>query len=213
MNIETSPAWYSEDNQLCTMRFCALSCLFLLPGIASAAGSLRVSNVFGSHMVLQRDRPAPVWGWAAPGTAVNVQLGASVAHAGAVADVATGFWKAVLPAQAASAMGRDIVVTASGGAQRIVLQDVVFGEVLYHHCAVPIQRAPCSNQNYTNTTSPSQHSQSDRYPSFLMPKLTLKCINKLKSYRLIFQHNLNQKRFDHLIHQFVMAVRFLSRSS
>ena len=25
---------------------------------------------------------------------------------------------------------------------------VVFGEVLYHHCAVPILLAPCSNQNY-----------------------------------------------------------------
>jgi sialate O-acetylesterase len=31
--------------------------------------------MFGSHMVLQRDRPNAIWGWAVPGTGVRVRLG------------------------------------------------------------------------------------------------------------------------------------------
>ena len=43
-----------------------------LIGSASPAGALRFSNVFGSHMVLQRGKPAPIWGWDTPGAKVTV---------------------------------------------------------------------------------------------------------------------------------------------
>ena len=33
---------------------------------ATANASLTVSNTLGSNMVLQRGKPAPIWGWATP---------------------------------------------------------------------------------------------------------------------------------------------------
>ena len=33
-----------------------------------------VSPIFGDNMVLQRDKPNPIWGWAKPGTVVRVEL-------------------------------------------------------------------------------------------------------------------------------------------
>ena len=47
-----------------------------LTTVAGAApAGLRLVSVFADHMVLQRDRPIPVWGLAAPGAAVEVKLG------------------------------------------------------------------------------------------------------------------------------------------
>src|SRR5579871_5288025 len=43
-----------------------------------------LSPLFGDNMVLQRGIPDPVWGWAAPGTAVSVRMGSKTARA--VAD-------------------------------------------------------------------------------------------------------------------------------
>ena len=43
-----------------------------LGSISPASGELRFSNVFGSHMVLQRGKPAPIWGWDTPGAEVTV---------------------------------------------------------------------------------------------------------------------------------------------
>ncbi len=37
--------------------------------------AFRMACVFTDHMVLQRDQPLPVWGWAAPGRAVIVEVG------------------------------------------------------------------------------------------------------------------------------------------
>src|SRR5215217_5904341 len=52
--------------------------LCLLTASLSAAGAVAdVSTpaVLGSHMVLQREMPLPVWGWATPGEEVTVTLG------------------------------------------------------------------------------------------------------------------------------------------
>lgn len=51
----------------------ALAALALLPPAARAL-PFRVASVFGSGMVLQRDAPVTVWGWAAPGSAVQALL-------------------------------------------------------------------------------------------------------------------------------------------
>jgi sialate O-acetylesterase len=114
-----------------TLFWFALACS---PSVAAAAAptSLSVSNVFGSHMVLQRDRPAPVWGWATPGAAVAVSFDGKTHAASAAAQ--TGFWKVMLPSQPASLVGRDIAVSSSsssgGSEESVLLSDVLFGEVL-----------------------------------------------------------------------------------
>ena len=48
-----------------------VSLLLLLPTIRSDLG-IRFSNVFGSHMVLQRNKPVPIWGSTYPGVTVTV---------------------------------------------------------------------------------------------------------------------------------------------
>ena len=55
----------------CLRALLLIACAY--PALSSA--DLRLPAVFGDHMVLQRDRAIPVWGWAAPGETVRVTLG------------------------------------------------------------------------------------------------------------------------------------------
>merc|ERR1712034_32217 len=75
-------------------------------------------------MVLQRDRPVRIWGWAKKGETV------AVAFAGqsrtATAD-ANGAWIVELAALEASSEGQKLVVEA--GDRRVELADVLVGEV------------------------------------------------------------------------------------
>ena len=67
---------------VCTLTAAMLSLLtpFMARGAAAAdqgdAGptALRFANIFGDSMVLQRDKPVRVWGWAKPGAKVTVVL-------------------------------------------------------------------------------------------------------------------------------------------
>ena len=52
--------------------------LLALPGLLSAQ-ELRLGTPFSDHMVLQRDRPIPVWGWAPADREVTVRLGKATA--------------------------------------------------------------------------------------------------------------------------------------
>ena len=47
---------------------------------------LCVANVFQSNMVLQRDKPLNIWGWAEPGEEVTVSFAGQQAAAKAAAD-------------------------------------------------------------------------------------------------------------------------------
>ena len=46
----------------------------LLALAATLHAEIRCPPLFGEHMVLQRDRPVPVWGDAAPGERVTVEF-------------------------------------------------------------------------------------------------------------------------------------------
>jgi sialate O-acetylesterase len=80
-------------------------------------------KVIGSHMVLQRDRPLPIWGWAEPGEKVTVTL--DQATAAATAD-ARGDWKIILPAMVADGKAHRMTVC---GKNRIEMEDILVGEV------------------------------------------------------------------------------------
>jgi sialate O-acetylesterase len=84
--------------------------------------SLTLAAVFSDHMVLQRDVPLPVWGWAAPGTAVAVTLAGNRAEAVAGAD---GRWAVTLPALPA---GGPHTLTVDAG-ETVTVADVLVGEV------------------------------------------------------------------------------------
>jgi sialate O-acetylesterase len=90
------------------------------PSLARA--EIRLPHVFGSHMVLQREKPITVWGWANPGETVTVQLGTASQTAQANDR---GEWKVVLPARQA---GGPYTLTVSGSST-VKYDDVMIGEV------------------------------------------------------------------------------------
>lgn len=78
--------------------------------------------IIGSNMVLQRDMPLPIWGWAKAGEKVTVTIGEQ--SASAVADE-QGKWQVKLPAMKA---GGPLEVTVAGE-NTIKLTNVLVGEV------------------------------------------------------------------------------------
>ncbi len=79
-----------------------IACVTWLAAIAiatAASAELRPADVFQDGMVLQRDRPIPVWGAAASRASVTVALGGQRVTARADEH---GRWRAELPARAAS---------------------------------------------------------------------------------------------------------------
>jgi len=64
---------------------------------ANAHADVRLAQVFGEHMVLQREQPIRIWGWAAPGATLAVELAGNKAT---VRVPANGRWEAKLPARA-----------------------------------------------------------------------------------------------------------------
>ncbi len=100
-----------------------VSLLVVSSAVPQARADVKLPKVFGSHMVLQRDRPLPVWGWADPGEEVTVKL--DEATAAAKAD-AQGNWKVVLPAVKADGKAHHMTVS---GKNKIELDDILIGEV------------------------------------------------------------------------------------
>jgi sialate O-acetylesterase len=83
---------------------------------------VRLPKVFGSHMVLQQDKPIVVWGWAEPNEAVTVEIAGQSQKAQANDR---GEWKAVVSALKA---GGPYTVTVSGSS-KVQFEDVMVGEV------------------------------------------------------------------------------------
>jgi len=87
-----------------------------------AKADVRLPHVFASEMVLQRDGPIPVWGWADPGETVTCELGQAKVSAVANAD---GEWRLQLPAMPA---GGPFEMTVRGH-NTLKLTGVLVGEV------------------------------------------------------------------------------------
>ena len=89
----------------------------------SAHADVTLSAVFSDHAVLQRDKPLPVWGWAAPGEQVSVSLGAQNGTATAGAD---GCWIVRLAAQP---MSKEPLTLTVAGKNQVEIKDVLLGDV------------------------------------------------------------------------------------
>ncbi len=96
----------------------------LLSTLAGAASAeVTPAGVFTDHMVLQRDKPAPVWGWADPGEEVTVQFAGQ--SKSATAD-ARGKWRVVLDPLKLGAKAQTLTIE---GRNRIELTDVLVGDI------------------------------------------------------------------------------------
>jgi sialate O-acetylesterase len=91
---------------------------------AGTGAAVQPAACFTSRMVLQQGMPLLVWGTAQAGERVTVAF--ADARAEATANAA-GRWHVTLPPQNASREPRTLVI--SGGDERVVLEDVLVGEV------------------------------------------------------------------------------------
>ena len=105
----------------CCSRFSLLALLLMAPAVVRA--DVKLPTVLDSHMVIQRDQPVRIWGWADAGEEVSVTLGDETQKATAAAD---GSWLVELKAQKADGQARQIKVK---GKNELILDDVLVGEV------------------------------------------------------------------------------------
>src|SRR5687768_7773984 len=101
---------------------CVVASTALLVCAASLHAEVKLPSIIGEHMVLQRDREIPVWGWDTPGTEVTVAIGDGKASTKADKD---GKWMVKLPAMQA---GGPHTLSVEG-TNRVELKDILVGEV------------------------------------------------------------------------------------
>jgi sialate O-acetylesterase len=101
-----------------------LAGLVFLPANGYAV-ELKVHSIFGNNMVLQREKPIKVWGWAPEGQEVAVTLGGGSVKATAAGE--DGRWEVTFPAQEANSQGQKLVVTS--GDKTIEMTNIVIGDI------------------------------------------------------------------------------------
>lgn len=93
--------------------------------VSALRADVHCARLFTDHMVLQCDRPVPVWGTAAPGEKVAVEFAGQTHETVAGAD---GAWRVTLAPLEASATPRTLTVR---GANTLTFSDVLVGEVWF----------------------------------------------------------------------------------
>lgn len=92
--------------------------------VPAISDGLCVSNVFQSNMVLQRDKPIKIWGWASPGEKLVLTLNGHDVTATAADDRS---WQAILPAMKASSKAQSLAI--QGANESLRLSNILIGDV------------------------------------------------------------------------------------
>ena len=116
-----------------------LSLLLLTPSLLLA--ELSVPHFFSDHMVLQRERPAAIWGKATAGAEIKITFKNQSATTQTGAD---GKWRTQIQTGPADATGATLTITT--GTDKIQIADVLVGEVWF--------ASGQSNMFYTMNRSP-----------------------------------------------------------
>ncbi len=103
-----------------------ITTLLLTPLASLRAADLKLAALFSDHMVLQRDKPVPVWGWADAGESITVEFAGQ--KKSAIAD-ATGKWQVKLDPLTASAESRALIVQSGKPDRKLQVADLLAGEV------------------------------------------------------------------------------------
>ena len=114
-------------------------CAIMLGGV-SVRADIKLPAVIGSNMIIQRDLPMKLWGWAEPKESVTVKVEGRVIGS-AIADE-KGNWSVQLPARKAGAVP-DMIIE---GKNTITLQNLLAGDVWVcsgqSNMAMTIRRTP-----------------------------------------------------------------------
>ena len=92
--------------------------------VSAVGEGLCVSNVFQSNMVLQRDKPIVVWGWAKAGEKVTVSFAENSVSTVAAEDRR---WRVSLPALPAASEPHSL--TVEGAREKLTLENILVGDV------------------------------------------------------------------------------------
>ena len=103
-------------------KYSILTCVGLVLSINMLIADVRLPQIFSDGMVLQRNQPIAIWGWADPGEQVSV--GFKDQRRQVTAD-GSGKWKLLLSPEEA---GGPFELVVSGN-NTITLTDVLIGEV------------------------------------------------------------------------------------
>jgi sialate O-acetylesterase len=104
----------------------AIICAGVAP-IASA--QVRVAGIFGPNMVLQREMPVPVWGWAKPGEKVTVEFKGQTKQAVTGED---GKWQVILDPMKADDKPATLTIRSADPQSKVAsptIDNVLVGEV------------------------------------------------------------------------------------
>ena len=129
----------------------------LLPATLALAlpclAEVRLPRTFTDNMMVQRNQPIRVWGWADPGEDVRVSLGGQSASAKADAN---GTWKLELPAMASG----ESLELGVAGRNAITLKNVIVGDIWV-----------CSGQSNMEMTLGGCLGDAEDIPSAQFPKI------------------------------------------
>lgn len=102
----------------------ALTLAVLTAQAQEPAPALRLPAILSDHMVVQRDTPFRVWGWAQPGATVTVSIGQF--HASTTTGD-KGQWSLALSPQSSSTDAVEMIV--KDGTTTLTVRDVLIGDV------------------------------------------------------------------------------------
>ena len=105
-----------------SVSFALFFCFFLSNSTIFA--QVKLARLFSDHVVLQRQKPIPVWGWANPSETVSVSLGNQ--NKTAIADANGKFTVEFAPLEAT---GEPLELKAAAKSGTAAAQDVLIGEV------------------------------------------------------------------------------------
>ena len=132
---------------------CRLTFLTLLTVAFTASADVTLPPVLGSGMVLQRDLPVPVWGWADAGEKVSVTFAGQTKTTKAGAD---GKWIVKLDPLKANSKTASLTVT---GNNKISLDNVLVGEVWICSGQSNMEWALRSSMNAKEEVAAADHPQ------------------------------------------------------
>lgn len=98
--------------------------LFMNALSAQTEAKLRLPSVLSDHMVIQRDKPVRLWGWAKPGEVIAIQLGSMNAEATTGDD---GRWQAEIPP--IEVAEKALTLTVQDSVDTLTVSDILVGEV------------------------------------------------------------------------------------
>jgi len=117
-----------KGNPIMKLTLCSSRSTILLICVAvfstEAQAELRVPHIFGDNMVLQREKPITVWGWADAGKQVAVEFAGQRKDCLAGQD---GRWRIALDPLPACAQAAELTIRSAGSS--VVFRNVLVGDV------------------------------------------------------------------------------------